>query len=158
MIINDRGLKIVMDFEGCRLDAYRCPAGVMTIGYGHTRDPYTGKPDVEPGRKLRSQHEAEELLTFDLQRYEEAVGNLCPKGTNANQFSACVSFAYNVGIDAFKKSTLLKKLSAKAPLSAAEEFLKWVYGGKNADGTPQKLPGLVKRRAAERALFLECVS
>ncbi len=158
MITNDAALKIIMDSEGLMLEAYKCPAGVWTVGYGHTRDPYTGKPDVEPGRKLRSKHEAEELLTFDLQKYEEDVGKLCPKGTNGNQFSACVSLAYNIGVAAFEKSTLLKKLKAKAPLSAAEEFLKWVYAGKNPDGTPKKLNGLVKRRAAERALFLQAVS
>jgi lysozyme len=143
MIINDAGRKIVMDNEGCRLVAYKCPAGIWTIGYGHTGD-------VKQGDKI-TQHQAETILEYDLERFEVAVGKLCPNA-NGNQFSALVSFSFNVGIEALKKSTLLRKFLAGAPLSAADEFGKWVNGG------GKRLPGLVKRRAAEKALFLTGVS
>lgn len=143
MIINDAGRQIVMSFEGCRLDAYVCPAGKLTIGYGHTGD-------VKPGDHI-TQHQAEAILEVDLQRYEMAVESLA-SGANANQFSAMVSFAFNVGVKAFEESTLLRKFRAGKALGAAEEFMRWTHAG------GVELPGLVKRRAAERALFLEVPS
>lgn len=144
--ISDAGRQIIMTFEGLRLEAYKCPAGVLTIGYGHTRDPYTGKPDVKQGDKI-SKHQAEVLLEFDLQRYEREVEELCP-GSNANQFGALVSFAYNLGVTALGKSNLRRRFLAGEYAPAGAEFMKWTY----AQG--KVLPGLVKRRAAERALFL----
>lgn len=143
MIINDAGRKIVMDFELCKLNAYLCPAGIPTIGYGHTGD-------VKLGDKI-TQHQADAILEVDLQKFEMAVDRLA-KNPNANQFSAMVSLAFNIGVEAFTKSTLLKKFNAGAPLSAANEFDKWVH----AKG--KVLPGLVRRRAAEKALFLTAVS
>lgn len=148
MIINDKGRQIIEQFEGMRLEAYKCPAGVWTIGVGHTGD-------VKEGMKI-TQHQAEEIFTYDLQRFEEAVGKLAPK-VNANQFSALVSFAFNLGAEALAKSTLLKEINAGRPLNAANEFQKW-NKARNGQGVLVVLPGLVKRRAAERALFLEGVS
>lgn len=143
-IINDAGLAIVKQFEGCRLKPYKCPAGVWTVGWGHTG------PNVEDwakaGKSL-TQHQADEILAYDLQRFEEAVELLCP-GMNANQFSACVSFSFNVGAEAFKNSTLRKRIKEGNFLVAANEFNKWTKAAGKV------LPGLVKRRAAERALFL----
>lgn len=143
MITNDAGRQIVMTYEGLRLKAYKCPAGVWTIGYGHTGD-------VKPGTVI-TKHQAEEILEYDLGRFEDAVARLCPKA-NGNQFSACVAFTFNVGIKAFENSTLLKKFLAGAPLAAADEFKRWTHAG------GKELPGLVKRRAAERALFLQVPS
>jgi lysozyme len=143
MIINDKGRKIIEDYEGCRLEAYLCPAGRWSIGYGHTGD-------VKPGDKV-TQHQAEVILEYDLHRVEKAVGDLAPKA-NANQFSSLVSFAYNVGTDALRTSKLLKRFLAGGPLAAAAEFDKWTH----VDGNV--LPGLVRRRAAEKALFLEVPS
>ncbi len=155
MITNDQGRAIIETFEGLRLKAYRCPAGVLTIGFGHTRDS-EGKLDVKEGDVI-TQHQAEVMLEFDLQQYEQAVAKLAPKA-NANQFSAFVSLAYNIGTAAFAKSTLLRLFNEGGPLAAAHRFADWRFGGKNKDGTPRELPGLVKRRAAEKALFLTGVS
>lgn len=143
MIINDKGRALIMASESLRLEAYLCPAGIPTIGYGHTGD-------VKMGTKI-TVHQAEAILEYDLERFESAVSRLAPKA-NANQFSACVSLAFNIGIAAFEKSTLLKELNAGRFLNAAHQFDKWVH----AKG--KVLPGLVKRRAAEKALFLEVPS
>jgi lysozyme len=150
MIINDAGRKIIMEHEGLELKAYRCPAGVLTIGYGHTRDPYTGAFDVEEGAEI-TEHYADELLEFDLERYEEHVGRLCPSA-NANQFSAMVSLCFNIGVHNFQESTLVKKFAAGDIAGAAAEFPRWKFGGGKV------LPGLIKRRAAEKKLFEEIPS
>lgn len=143
MIINDRGRQIIEEAEGLRLEAYRCPAGVLTIGYGHTGD-------VREGDRI-TKHQAEVILEFDLTKYEQAVTKLA-RGATGPQFSAMVSLAFNIGISALEKSTLLKEFNAGRPLNAAAEFGRWIYAGGKV------MPGLVKRRAAERALFLEVPS
>jgi lysozyme len=136
--MNDRGLKLIMEHEGCRLEAYRCPAGVLTIGYGHTGD-------VREGQRI-TQHQAEAILSVDLDFYERRVSELVP-AANENQFAACVSLAFNVGVKAFESSTLLRLFKQGKTLAAAGEFAKWTHvNGK-------VLPGLVKRRAAEAELF-----
>jgi lysozyme len=148
MQTNEAGRNLIKRFESLRLEAYKCPAGVWTIGYGHTRDPFSGKLDVKPGNKLKSEHEADELLKLDLERsYEPAVAELCP-GATENQFAALVSFTFNLGVNALTKSTLRRKFLAGDIAGAADEFLKW----NKAAG--KVLNGLVKRRAAERELFL----
>lgn len=133
--INAEGLALIKRFEGCRLKAYRCPAGMWTIGYGHTGD-------VEPGTSI-TQHQAEVLLGYDLERFEAAVPDASP-----NQFSAMVSLAFNIGTAAFGASTLLKRFKEGKIQAAADQFPRWNKAGGKV------LPGLVKRRAAERALFL----
>ena len=143
MIVGDAGRQLIQEAEGLRLVAYRCPAGVWTIGYGHTGD-------VHEGDRV-TRHQAEVILEYDLTKFEQAVTRLAPKAT-ANQFSACVSLAFNIGIEAFSKSTLLKELNAGRIQNAAEQFAFW----RLAAGQVQ--PGLVKRRAAERALFLQVPS
>lgn len=142
-VIGDAGRKIVMDFEQCRLEAYTCPAGKVTIGWGHTGD-------VKLGMKV-TQHQADVILEHDLQKFEQAVSEMAPN-TNANQNSALVSLCFNIGIEAFRKSTLLRYVVADRPAAAAAQFAKWVHAGDKV------LPGLVKRRAAEAALFLTPVS
>lgn len=142
-IISEAGKQIVMKSEGCRLEAYLCPAGKWTIGYGHTGD-------VKRGDRI-TQHQAESILAVDLQKTEMAVEQMAP-GANANQFSAMVSLAFNIGIGAFEKSTLLKHFLAGRNHAAALEFSKWT----KANG--KQLPGLVRRRAEEAALFLEVPS
>lgn len=143
MKTNLAGRQLIMDAEGLRLKAYRCPAGKWTVGYGHTGD-------VEPHHEI-TEHQAEEILEYDLGRFEEGVLLLTP-GLGTNQFSALVCFAFNVGLGAFETSTLRKKILAGDFAGAADEFMKWTYSAKKL------LPGLVKRRAAERALFLEVPS
>lgn len=139
MKTNDRGLNLIKDFEGCRLKAYLCPAGVWTIGYGHTQGV---KPDM-----VITQLDAERFLRQDLKRFEDAISTLVKVSLTPNQFSALVSFVYNVGINAFKNSTLLRKLNQKDYKGAANELLRW----DKVNGKP--LLGLTKRRIAEKDLF-----
>ncbi|HXG01499.1 MAG TPA: lysozyme [Bacteroidota bacterium] len=121
------------------MKAYLCPAGVWTIGYGHTGG-------VKEGDRITLQ-QAEELLKQDLERFEECIRRSVTVPLNQNQFDALVSFAFNVGCMALENSTLLRKLNAGDYAGAAQEFGKWV----KSRGVI--LPGLIKRRDAERALF-----
>ena len=139
MKINEAGLNLIKDFEGCRLKAYLCPAGVWTIGYGHTQGV---KPDM-----VINQLQAERFLRQDLKRFEDAVTSLVKVPITPNQFSALVSFAYNVGTGALYDSTLLRKLNKKDYKGAANEFLRWNKAGGKV------LPGLTRRRLAEKDLF-----
>jgi lysozyme len=140
MIINRRGLDLIKSFEGLQLNAYVCPAGKLTIGYGHTST-------VKPYQKITI-GEAEHLLRLDCVIFEAAINKLVKVPLNENQYAALVSFTYNVGISAFKSSTLLRKLNKKDYNGAALEFPRW----KMAAG--RTLPGLVRRREAEKLLFL----
>ncbi len=146
MIINDRGRQIIMDSEGRRLKAYLCPAGRWTIGWGHTGD-------VKKGDVI-TPHQAEVIFEYDLKRFEEGVEKLVPKGTNENQFSALVSFAFNFGLEKLRTSILLKHLNAGAPHAAAHQFDRWIHAEDPKTKKMVVLPGLVKRRAEEKALFL----
>jgi len=144
MKTNQRGLDLVKSFEGLFLKAYVCPAGVLTIGYGHTGLQHKDGT-VYPGRVI-TKEKAEELLRYDLNQFERRVETFVKVPLTGDQFSALVSFDFNTG--ALHKSTLLKKLNAKDYKGAADEFLKWTRGGGRI------LNGLVRRRKAERALFL----
>lgn len=135
------GKDLIKKFEGCKLKAYLCPAGIPTIGYGHTYG-------VQLGKEI-TQEQAETLLDNDYPYYEKQVLDLLKVEVTENQLGALTSFAYNLGVNALKKSTLLKLLNGGDPVSAAKEFDKWTKAGGVV------LPGLVKRRAAERALFEE---
>lgn len=142
MLISRNGIELIKRFEGCKLTAYRCPAGKLTVGYGHTGD------DVTEGLTI-SQEDANDLLFDDVLCFENGVNNLV-KGLDLSQgmFDALVCFAYNVGLDNLKKSTLLKLLKDGKVLEASEEFVKW----NKSNG--KVLDGLTKRRAAEADLFL----
>lgn len=142
MLISRNGIELIKHFEGCKLTAYRCPSGKLTIGYGHTGD------DVTEGLTI-SQEDANDLLFDDVLCFENGVNNLV-KGLDLSQgmFDALVCFAYNVGLDNLKKSTLLKLLKDGKLLEASEEFVKW----NKSNG--KVLDGLTKRRAAEADLFL----
>lgn len=146
-------LALVKAFEGFSSRAYRCPAGVWTIGYGTTI--YPDGRRVKP-RDTCTREQAETWLVFDLRDAVVDVLDLVKVPLNQNQFDALVSFVYNVGSDidedaapeGLGDSTLLRKLNTGDYGGAADEFLKWVNGG------GKKLPGLVRRRKAERELFL----
>ena len=142
MLISRNGIELIKRFEGCKLTAYKCPAGVLTIGYGHTGD------DVTEGLTI-SQEDANDLLFDDVICFENGVNNLV-EGLDLSQgmFDALVCFAYNVGLTNLKKSTLLKLLKDGKVLEASEEFIKW----NKSNG--KVLDGLTKRRAAEADLFL----
>lgn len=139
--INRQGLDLILVSEELRLEAYRCPAGVWTIGWGHTG------PDVYPGLVI-TEAMAVMFKQADLERFEAAVEDALEVPVTGNQFSALVSFAFNVGDQAFRDSTLLNKLNTGDIKGAAVEFKRWV----RSKGRIQ--PGLVTRRAAERELFL----
>lgn len=137
--INKAGFDLIRQFEGLRLKAYLCPANVWTIGYGSTG------PHVKPGMVI-TREQADDLLMRDLERFERGVAELAPKATD-NQFSALVSFSFNVGLAALKSSTLLKLHNAGDHNGAQAQFGRWT---KAAGKT---LPGLVKRREAEAKLY-----
>lgn len=139
------GKKLIKEFEGFRAAAYICPAGVPTIGYGTTR--INGNP-VKIGLKITTT-EADRFLEEDLKTFEDVVNNSVSAEINQNQFDALVCFVYNVGGANFKKSTLLKLVNNGNFTAAADQFLKWNKAG------GKELPGLTRRRKAERELFLE---
>ena len=138
------GISLIQEFEGRRLEAYKCPAGIWTIGYGHTSA--AGAPEVKPGMVITKQ-EANDILIRDLVKYENAVDRLVKVPLTQNQFDALVSFAFNVGEGALAKSTLLKKLNAGNYDAVPAELMKWTKGG------GKELPGLVRRRRAEAAMW-----
>lgn len=132
-------IDLVKKFEGCYLKAYKCPAGVNTIGYGHTLN-------VKMGTTI-TQVEAERLLMNDLTNYANSVTKLA-KNVTQSQYDALVSFAYNCGVGALTYSTLLKKVNANPnDLNIKLEFAKW----NKVNGKP--LLGLTKRRLAEWQLY-----
>jgi len=138
---SQRGLDLIKKFEGCRLTAYKCPAGVWTIGYGHTNG-------VKKGQKI-TQKQAELFLREDIKKFENGVKKYVSVPLTQNQFDALVSFCYNCGLGAFKDSTLRKKLNAKDYAGAAKELLRW----NKSNGVV--LEGLKRRRNAEKVLFEE---
>lgn len=136
---SQRGIDLIKQFEGMVLKAYLCPAKIWTIGYGHTR---TAKPGM-----VITEEQAEALLRADLVDFERAVNHAVTVPLQQYQFDALVSFAFNVGASAFRGSTLLQRVNAERWTEAAAEFDRWTRG----DG--KVLPGLVRRRQAERAMF-----
>lgn len=136
----DSGIDIIKKFEGCKLKSYLCPAGVPTIGYGHTYG-------VKLGRTI-SKAQADVLLDHDYQDALNAVEELVKVPLSENQIGALASFVFNLGRGALLGSTLRKKLNQGDYQGAAEEFDKWVFAG------GVKLNGLIVRRAAEKELFL----
>lgn len=143
-VISQNGIKLIKKYEGLRLNAYKDPAGILTIGYGHTKT-------VKPGMTINDEM-AGLLLKIDLMDAENAVRYLVDIELSQNQFDALVSFVFNVGRRNFERSTLLKRLNENKILEAGEEFMKWTKA--RQPGGLKELPGLVKRRAEEKALFL----
>jgi lysozyme len=144
MHMTEEGLALIRHFEGFRAEAYRCPAGVWTIGYGHTAE--AGPPAVKPGMRM-SEAEARAVLARDVDAFASAVRAGLTREVSPRQFSALVSFAFNVGTGAFARSSVLKAVN-EGRLDAVPGRLKlWV----KARG--RVLPGLVRRRAAEAAMF-----
>ena len=145
MHTNAAALRLITRFEGFSPKPYRCPAGVWTIGYGATRTPLGARVDEDTGVVTRKQAMA--WLMTTLKRTERAVGRLIAVPLTDNQFGALASFTYNVGSGNLAASTLRAKLNRGDVQGAAEEFPKWRFAKSKV------LAGLVKRRAAERALF-----
>ena len=132
---------IVKRFEGCKLQAYKCPAGVWTIGWGSTG------PDVSEGSKW-TQQQADARLEADLDKFMAGVLRYSPVlNDHPNRLAAVTSFAYNLGLGNYQKSTLRKHIDAKQWDDAAKEFPKWNRAGGKV------LAGLTRRREAEQDLF-----
>lgn len=147
MQASSNAVQLIKASEGFKAHPYLCPAGVPTIGYGSTR--YENGVKVTLKDKPISPERAELILLYVLQHeYAPAVSRYVTVPINQNQFDALLSFAYNLGAQALRTSTLLRLLNENKMIAAATEFTKWVW----ADG--RKLVGLIKRREAERKLFL----
>lgn len=151
MNLSDEGFRLIKSFEGYHrrlpngdCTTYRCPAHVLTIGYGCTVGISDGMVWTEA--------QAEEALKREIAKHEAAVTRLVTVDLNQNEYDALVSFSYNCGIGALSKSSLLKKLNANDRLGAAKQFERWTRGGGRV------LKGLVARRKREAALFLKPVA
>lgn len=142
--INNEGLQLIKDFESLRLTAYQDAVGIWTIGWGHTGS------DVSPGKTITAS-EADSLLRGDVAGTEADVRRLVKVPLSSNQFSALVSFVFNVGAGptGFGGSTMLNKLNQGDYAGAADQFPRWTHAGGKV------LQGLVRRRNAEKALFLK---
>lgn len=146
--LSAEGLRLIKSFEGYhtklpdgRCTAYRCPAGVWTIGYGCTEG-------IKPGM-VWTEQEALAALDRELDKFEAAVNHLVTVSINQNEFDALVSFAYNCGEGALARSQILKRLNREDRVGAASAFASWNKGGGRV------LKGLVSRRAREASLFLK---
>jgi lysozyme len=136
---SSKSYDLIKCFEGFRHKAYYCPGMKLTVGYGTTRG-------VKPGTTV-THEQAVELLKRDVLVFSEVVNRLIKVPLNQNQFDALVSFVYNIGEGNFQKSTLLRLLNARKYEEASAQFVRWRF----VKGLV--MPGLVRRRDAERALF-----
>lgn len=145
MKISDYDVSVAMDFitkwEGEEFLAYLCPAGVWTIGVGHTKG-------VKRGDHI-TREESQKLLREDLEGFQKELAPMVTVDVTKGQFIALMSFVFNLGTTAFRESTLRRRLNEGRYAEAADEFTKWVFAG------GKRLDGLAKRRAAERKKFLE---
>ena len=136
-----KGYALTKDMEGCRLIAYQDPVGIWTIAWGHTG------PDEFEGLVI-TQDYADKLLAKDIQKAVDHVNSVVHADITQEEFDALVDFSYNLGVGRLDHSTLLKKLNAGDHIGASQEFEKWIYAGGKI------LSGLIKRRGAEKSLFL----
>lgn len=145
------GIELIKKYEGLRLKAYLCPAGVPTIGYGSTR--MSGGRPVNLSDYITIE-QAEEMLRKDLLYFEDKVMRYVTQRLYPNQFDAVVSFTYNLGEGNLKRSTLLRKINSN-PIdeSIGKEFLKWNKA--NVDGELKELQGLTNRRKAEADMYFD---
>ena len=133
------GINLIKHFEGCELEAYKCPAGVWTIGYGHIKG-------VQQGDVITEQ-QADDMLVEELEEYENYIHNLVNCPLNQNQFDALVAWVYNLGSSNLQASTLLKVLNAGDYAGVPAQMLRWNKAGGKV------LEGLTRRRQAEADLF-----
>jgi lysozyme len=144
--------------EGVRVKPYRCPALIWTVGVGHVIDQAHIKVPIEERKTLPipsgwdrtlSMDEVNAILAKDLETFERGVLRLAPNlAGRQGKFDACVSFSFNVGLGNFQRSTIRMKIQREEWDAAADAFLMWTKAG------GKELPGLVKRRKGERALFM----
>ena len=139
MKTGEKGLELIKHFEGCELVAYKCPAGVWTIGYGHIKG-------VSEGMTI-TQEQAEQMLLDELIEYENYINELVTVPLSQNQFDALVSWVYNLGPANLKASTLLKVLNQGEYEDVPMQIKRWNKAGGKV------LEGLIRRREAEACLF-----
>jgi len=144
MKMGKKGIDLIKHFEGFRSTVYRCAAGVPTLGFGSTYGITMDSPPI-------TEEEGIELLMLDIAKFERAVERLITVPLNQNQFDALVSFSFNLGSGSLQNSTLRRRVNRSEYERAAEEFPRWVFAG------GRKLKGLVRRRYAERELFLTSI-
>lgn len=142
MKISVVGTDLIKSFEGLQLRPYLDSAGIPTIGYGHTLGVTLSSPLID-------QQQADKFLLEDLEKVERAIGILVQVPVNQNQYDALCSFLFNVGVRAFRNSTLRRKLNREDYLGASEQFKRWNKAGGKV------LSGLTRRRDAEATLFLQ---
>ena len=162
MKTSPEAIKMIKHHEGVRVKPYRCPAGLHTIGVGHVLYPEQAKlPMVERLKmpiqiehfRIFSMEEVDAFLAQDLARFERGVARYCPPAlASQGIFDALVSFSFNVGLGNLQRSGLRMKTNRGEFIDAADEFLKWTKAAGKV------LPGLVKRRNDERALYLSGVA
>ena len=145
-VINKEGIELIESFEGFSSKPYKDVAGIWTIGVGSIYG-LNGKR-VKADHRNISKKEALQLMKRDLKRTEVRISQLVNVPVTQNQFAALCSFVYNVGSGAFQRSTARMKLNRSDYEGCANEFLRWKYAGKRS------IPGLLRRREAERELFL----
>ena len=139
MKTSQKGIDLIKHFEGCELNAYKCPAGVWTIGYGHIKG-------VQEGDVITEQ-QADEMLVEELNEYENYINTLVAVPLNQNQYDALVSWVYNLGSSNLNSSTLLKVLNSGDYAGVPEQIMRWNKAGGKV------LEGLTRRRQAEADLF-----
>lgn len=156
-MISDKAINMIRHHEGVRLKPYRCPAALWTIGVGHVLYPEQAKLPMADRLKYHlqiehfrnfSQDEVNDILKNDLKRFEAGVRRLCPNGLSQSRLDALVSFAFNVGLGNLQRSSIRMKHNRGDFEGAADAFLMWTKAAGKV------LPGLVKRRNDERALYL----
>ena len=158
MKTSDRAIAMIKHDEGVRVKPYRCPALLWTVGVGHVIDQSHIKVPMEERKSLPipagwdrvlTMEEVNAILAKDLEIFERGVLRLAPNlAGRQSKFDACVSFSFNVGLGNFQRSTIRMKIQREEWDQAADSFLMWTKAG------GKELPGLVKRRKGERALFL----
>ncbi len=139
MKISQEGLSLIKKFEGCELEAYKCAAGVWTIGYGSTKG-------VKEGNTI-TQEEADKLLLDEMEEYEGYINDMVNVDLKQNEFDALVSWVYNLGSSNLSSSTLLQKLNTKEWDDVPNQIKRWNKAGGKV------LQGLIRRREAEALLF-----
>lgn len=147
MKISEYAEAVMKEHEGLRLKAYRCPAGVLTIGYGHTIN-------VKPGDVI-SKDTADRLFVEDVECVEKQLDTeRYSKLLSQGQYDALIDFIFNLGWTKYRSSTLRKKLLCNVnDATIPDEFRRWVYGTDPKTGAKIKLPGLVKRREWEAQMY-----
>ena len=162
MKVSAAAIKTIKCHEGVKTRPYQCPALIWSVGVGHVIDPSHAAVKYEERRSLQipagwdrtlTMDEVDAILAQDLARFERGVARLCPASVNhQGQFDALVSFAFNVGLGNLQRSGLRMKTNRGDFDEAADEFLKWTKAAGRV------LPGLVKRRKDEQALYLSGVA